>query len=71
MSETTAEDARRATEAEYNRYVAKEVIFVDGGRAFNPGDPVPVSHVERGVVRDDQVVGSNTKAAKAATGQEK
>jgi hypothetical protein len=27
---------------------------------------VPVGHVERGVVREDQVVGTNTKAAQAA-----
>jgi hypothetical protein len=31
-------------------------------RAFNAGDPVPASHVERNVVREDQVKKISTKA---------
>ena len=38
--------------------------------AFNVGDPVPASHVERGVVDSSQVAKRDTKAGKAATGQE-
>lgn len=71
VSETTAEDVRKAQIAEYSKFIATEPIYLDGARAFNQGDAVPVSHVERGIVRDDQVSGVNTKAAKAATGQEK
>lgn len=56
--------------AEWSKYVATEPIFIDGARAFNAGDPVPVSHVERGVVRKDQVAGANTKAAAAAQNPE-
>lgn len=66
----TAEELRAAQVAEYGKYVAAEAIFIGGARAFNPGDPVPVSHVERGVVDKSQVVGSSTKAAQAVTGQE-
>lgn len=62
--------AQKAKEAEWDRYVAKEVITINGARAFNPGDPVPKSHVDNGVVSKEQVVGSNTKAAEAVTGQE-
>ena len=51
--------------AEYGKWVAKDVILIDGGRAFNPGDPVPVGHVESGLVSKDQVVGAQTKAAAA------
>jgi hypothetical protein len=48
--------------AEWGKYVAAEPIDVDGVRAFNPGNPVPASHVERGVVSADQV----TEVAKAS-----
>lgn len=48
-------------------YVAKGVIYVNGVRAFNPGDPVPAGHVESGVVDKDQVVGKQTKTAKQLT----
>ena len=51
------EDFAAAQAAEYATYVALEPILVDGARAYNPGDPVPVSNVEKhdylqmGVVR--------------------
>jgi hypothetical protein len=51
------EDFAAAQEAEYATYVATEAILVDGARAYNAGDPVPVSNVEKhgylqlGVVR--------------------
>jgi hypothetical protein len=55
---------------EYGEFVAVNVITIDGARAFNPGDPVPKSHVANGVVSKDDVARRYTKAAKAATGQE-
>lgn len=61
----TAEEFAKAQETEWSRYVAVEAIDIDGVRAFNPGDPVPVSHVDRGVVTKEQVVGANTKTAAA------
>jgi hypothetical protein len=51
------EDFAAAQAAEYATYVATEAILVDGARAYNPGDPVPASNVEKhgyvqlGVVR--------------------
>ena len=53
----TVEEFAAAQEAEYATYVATEVILVDGSRAYNVGDAVPISNVERhqylalGVVR--------------------
>jgi hypothetical protein len=41
--------------AEWGVYTAKYAISIDGVRAFNAGDPVPVSHVTRGVVSLDDV----------------
>jgi hypothetical protein len=52
---STAEELREAQEAEYGRYKANAPIFIDGVRAFNAGDLVPVSHVTRKVVSKDQV----------------
>lgn len=53
-------------ETEWGTYVAVGPIYIGGGRAFNPGDPVPVSHVERGVV-DREAVKEVTDAASAAS----
>lgn len=66
----TAEDQREAQEKEYGVYVATETIFIGGARAFNVGDPVPVSHVEREnpPVNKDQVAKVTTKAGRAAAG---
>lgn len=66
MSEMTLEQYEQAQKAEYSAYVAKEAIDIDGARAFNVGDPVPKGHVDRGVVRTDQVVKTGTKAATTA-----
>ena len=41
---------------EWEAYIASEVIEIDGARAFNPGDAVPASHVERGVITLSQVI---------------
>lgn len=63
------EAAARAEEAaqnkEWSQYVAKESIFINGARAFNVGDPVPAGHVTRGVVSEDQVAKTSTKAGQA------
>lgn len=50
MSEMTpaarAEAQREAIRTEYGKYEATEAIDIDGVRAFNVGDRVPISHVE-------------------------
>lgn len=63
MSEPTLEQFQAAQAKEYSTYVAKEVIFLDGARAFNPGQPVPVSHVER-FKYDEQGLVEKAKPAK-------
>lgn len=65
---TTAAQYAEALGAEWGTYVAAGPIDINGVRAFNAGDPVPVSHVERGVVRDDQVSKVSTKSGRAAAG---
>lgn len=60
------EELRQRQEAEYGTYVAAKPINIRGARAFNEGDPVPKSHVENGVVSEDDVVKQSTKAGKAA-----
>lgn len=64
MAEQTVEEYRKAQEAEWATYVAKRPIDIDGARAFNTGDPVPASHVEREVVPADAVVKTTTKAGR-------
>lgn len=66
----TAQEFEEKQAAEYGEYVAVEPIVIGGARAFNPGDPVPKSHVDSGVVSKEQVARSNTKAAAAVTEQE-
>jgi hypothetical protein len=63
----TAEELRAAQAQEYGQYVATRPINIAGARAFNVGDPVPASSVDRGVVPADAVAKSTTKAAAAAT----
>lgn len=58
---------REAQAKEYGQWVAVEPIDIGGARAFNIGDPVPASHVDRGVVEKSQVVGANTKTASTIT----
>jgi hypothetical protein len=64
----TAAEYRDAQRAEYGTYVALVAIDIDGARAFNPGDAVPVSHVERGVVSTEEVAKVTTKAGREAAG---
>lgn len=61
----TVEDYLKAQKAEWGAYVATEAIDINGARAFNAGDAVPVSHVERGVVSSESVAKTTTKAAQA------
>ena len=66
MSEpVTAAQYREEQEREYGQFVAAQAIFIDGARAFNVGDPVPASHVERKVVHPDEVKKTSTKAGQA------
>lgn len=64
---TPDEEYRQQQAAEYGTYVANKPIDFGGARAFNPGDPVPVSHVDRGLVSADDVEKTTTKAGKALT----
>ena len=54
--EAQAEAAQKAAAVEWGTYTATHAIYIDGVRAFNPGDAVPVSHVSRGVVESELVV---------------
>jgi hypothetical protein len=67
-SPTTATQYREMQGAEYGTFVAAVEININGARAFNPGDPVPVSHVNNGVVDEGQVEKVTTKAGRAAAG---
>jgi hypothetical protein len=59
----TLEQHLAAVAKEYSQYVAAEPIDIDGVRAFNPGHPVPVSHVEGGLVDKAQVKSTRSKDA--------
>lgn len=68
-SPETAEQLRAALAKEYGQYVAVQTIDLYGARAFNVGDAVPASHVDRGIVQPEQVEQveqSSTTAAPAA-----
>lgn len=68
VSTPEVDDFLAAQSKEYGTYVALEPINIGGARAFNKGDAVPVGHVERGVVTDEQVAKVTTKAGRAAAG---
>lgn len=59
----TALEMREAQAKEWGTYVAKAPIDLDGVRAFNAGDPVPVSHVTNNIVSKDDVVKTGTQTA--------
>lgn len=63
---TTAAQYREALGAEWGVYVASGPIDINGARAFNAGDPVPVSHVDGNVVEAHQVAKVSTQAGRAA-----
>ena len=54
-SPRTAAEAREAIRTEYGQYRAAVDIDINGVRAFNAGDPVPISHVEGGIVSSEEV----------------
>lgn len=66
----TVEEREAQQRTEYGTYVALAPILINGARAFNRGDAVPVSHVERGVVAGEQVAKLSTKAGRQAAGIE-
>ncbi len=60
--------AQLAEAAEWGTYTAAFPVDIAGVRAFNVGNPVPASHVERGVVDASLVtkVANPPKVTKAA-----
>lgn len=42
----TAEEYAEMQRAEYAKYVANQTIMFNGARAYNEGDPVPITNVE-------------------------
>lgn len=62
----TAEEHRKAVQDEYGTYVCVEAIDLDGVRAFNVGDAVPVSHVKNDLVPASCVAKTSSKAAAAS-----
>jgi hypothetical protein len=66
----TVEDREAERVREYGQYVALRPIQIDGVNAFNEGDAVPAGHVERGVVPQDSVAKTTTKAGRQAAGIE-
>jgi hypothetical protein len=63
----TAEAHRAAAVKEYGQFVAIAPIDHDGVRAYNVGDPVPASNVERWHYVEQGVVSKvGTKGAEAA-----
>ena len=61
----TAAELAEEQAREWGTYVATEQIYVDGGLAFNPGDAVPVGHVETlGHVLEHQVAKPSTKTGR-------
>ena len=51
----TVASYRAALIAEWGTYRANKQLWIDGALAFNPGDPVPVSHVQSGIVLSEDV----------------
>lgn len=43
----TVQDAAQERYDEWSKYIAIDDIAIGGQRAFNAGDPVPISHVDR------------------------
>ena len=67
MAEQTVEEYLKEQRDEWGTYVAVVAIDINGARAFNPGNPVPTSHVKAGVVAQSDVAKTTTKAAQAVT----
>lgn len=63
---SSVEDAQALQAIEYGTYVASYPILVNGVRAYNPGDAVPVSNVEQHGYLDQGLVRLASEAAPAA-----
>lgn len=66
----TADDHEKELQAEWGTYVALgpiEIPPLSGIRAFNKGEAVPKSHVDRGVVDAALVAKRGTKTAEGVT----
>lgn len=64
-SPATAEEAVEATRKEYSQYVAPDPIYVGTALAFNKGDAIPASTVERlGWASEGKAIKVGTKAHK-------
>lgn len=61
---TTPDELRKQAASDYS-YVATDALFINGVRAFNKGDLVPVQHVDAGLVNADLVAKTSTKAGRA------
>jgi hypothetical protein len=71
MSALTPEQYEAAVAEEWGQFVAIAPIYFDGVLAVAPGAPVPASNVKRySYLEQGLVAKTNTKAAKAVTGQE-
>lgn len=60
---SAVEEYRAALVDEYGTYVAVEPIDFDNARAYNIGDPVPVTNVERYGYLDRGLVAKRTSKA--------
>lgn len=69
MTEPTEHERyQQEQDKEWGAFVATSPIFYNGARAFNPGQPVPASHVKLyGYDKDGLVAKTGTKAAEKAT----
>jgi hypothetical protein len=61
-----ADELIKQKQEEYGTYVAAEQILIGTAVAFNVGDPVPKSHIEREVVSLEQVTAVNQPTPKGA-----
>lgn len=63
---STADERKAAVEKEYGQYVAtQEINSPSGARAFNVGDPIPASTVEKD--HCDWIAADHETVAKAGT----
>jgi hypothetical protein len=71
MPDLTPAEYEAAVAEEYGQFVAVTPINFDGVLAYAPGAPVPASNVKKYAYLEQGLVAkTNTKAAKAVTGQD-
>lgn len=67
----TPDEYEAAIAAEWGQFIAVAPIYFDGVLAVAPGAPVPADNVKKyGYLEQGLVAKTNTKAAKAVTGQD-